>query len=168
MAFGTGHHNTTKGCLLALDRLVKEGKSFERIADIGAGTAVLAMAAARVFPVVVLAGDIDPVAVDTANANVIANGLDGRVECVEAMGFDHPLLERAAPYDLVFANILKQPLIDLAPDMARYIGLGGKAILSGILTTQADEVVSVYQSRHFTLDRRDDYAEWTVLVLTRV
>lgn len=168
MAFGTGHHNTTKGCLLALDRLVKEGKTFERIADIGAGTAVLAMAAARVFPVVVAAGDIDPVAVDTARANVLANGLDGRVECVEAVGFDHPLLERAAPYDLVFANILKQPLIDLAPDMARYIGHGGKAILSGILTTQADEVVAAYEGHHFTLDQRDDHGEWTVLVVSRV
>lgn len=167
MAFGTGHHNTTKGCLLALDRLVKDGHRFERIVDIGAGTAVLAMAAARVYPVVVLAGDIDPVAVDTAKANVIANGLDGRVECVEAVGFDHPLLERAAPYDLVFANILKQPLIDLAPDMARYIGHGGKAILSGILTTQAEEVIAAYEARHFTLDQRDDLAEWSVLVLTR-
>ncbi|WP_312528607.1 50S ribosomal protein L11 methyltransferase [Paracoccus sp. (in: a-proteobacteria)] len=167
MAFGTGHHNTTKGCLLALDRLVNEGKTFERIADIGAGTAVLAMAAARVFPVVVAAGDIDPVAVDTAKANVIANGLAGRVECVEAVGFDHPLLEGAAPYDLVFANILKQPLIDLAPDMARYIAPGGKAILSGILTTQAPEVIAAYESCHFTLDRRDDLAEWSVLVLTR-
>src|SRR5699024_10847920 len=100
-------------------------------------------------------------------ANVIANGLAGRVECVEAVGFDHPLLEGAAPYDLVFANILKQPLIDLAPDMARYIAPGGKAILSGILTTQAPEVIAAYESCHFTLDRRDDLAEWSVLVLTR-
>ncbi len=167
MAFGTGHHNTTKGCLLALDRLVNDGANFTRIADIGAGTAVLAMAAARVFPVIVAAGDIDPVAVDTAKANVIANGLDGRVECVEAVGFDHPLLEGAAPYDLVFANILKQPLIDLAPDMARYIAPGGKAILSGILTRQAAEVIAAYQSHHFTLDRQDDLAEWSVLVVTR-
>lgn len=165
MAFGTGHHDTTKGCLLALDRLLDEGANFERIADIGCGTAVLAMAAARVYPVVVVAGDIDPVAVDTARANVIANGLDGRVEVVESVGFDHPLLERAAPYDLVFANILKQPLIDLAPDMGRYIGHGGRTILSGILVKQADEVIAAYEAQGFKLDHRDTHGDWSVLTL---
>ncbi|MDO5621168.1 MAG: 50S ribosomal protein L11 methyltransferase [Paracoccus sp. (in: a-proteobacteria)] len=167
MAFGTGHHNTTKGCLEALERLIGQGIQPTRIADIGCGTAVLAMAAARVFPHIVLASDIDPVAVDTARANVMANGLDGRVECLEAAGFDHPLLETNAPYDLVFANILKQPLIDLAPDMARYTAHGGKAILSGILTTQADEVAGVYQGAGFILDDRADMGEWSTLTLTR-
>lgn len=167
MAFGTGHHATTKGCLLALDRMVGAGAAPQRIVDIGCGTAVLAMAAARVFPVIVLAGDIDPQAVDVARANVIANGLDGRVECVEAVGFDHPLIEDAAPYDLVFANILKQPLIDLVPDMARYIAHGGKAILSGILTTQADEVSAAYAKGGLALERRDDFGDWSTLVVTR-
>ena len=167
MAFGTGHHNTTKGCLLALDRLIGAGIAPQRIVDIGCGTAVLAMAAARVFPVTVLAGDIDPMAVDVARANVLANGLDGRVECVEAVGFDQPLIEGAAPYDLVFANILKQPLIDLVPDMARYVAHGGRAILSGILTTQADEVVAAYAAGGLALERRDDLGEWSTLVVTR-
>lgn len=167
MAFGTGHHATTKGCLLALDRLLDQGFAPERIVDVGCGTAVLAMAAARVFPVMVLAGDIDPVAVDTAKANVLANGLDGRVECVEAVGFDHPLIEGAVPFDLVFANILKQPLIDLAPDMARYISHGGRAILSGILVQQADEVVRAYADHGLTLERRDDYGDWSTLVVQR-
>lgn len=167
MAFGTGHHNTTKGCLEALDRLATQGFQATRIADIGCGTAVLAMGAARLWPVTVLAGDIDPVAVDTAAANVIANGLDGRVECVEAAGFDHPMLERAAPYDLVLANILKQPLIDLAPDMARHVGAGGKVVMSGILTTQAEEVAGVYGDAGFALDRRDDMGDWTTLVMSR-
>lgn len=167
MAFGTGHHATTKGCLLALDRMVGAGAAPQRIVDIGCGTAVLAMAAARVFPVIVLAGDIDPQAVDVARANVIANGLDGRVECVEAVGFDHPLIEDAAPYDLVFANILKQPLIDLVPDMVRYIAHGGKAILSGILTTQADEVTAAYANGGLALERRDDFGDWSTLVVTR-
>ncbi|MDS9466531.1 50S ribosomal protein L11 methyltransferase [Paracoccus sp. MBLB3053] len=167
MAFGTGHHATTKGCLLALDRLIEAGARPERIVDVGCGTAVLAMAAARAFPVVVLAGDIDPVAVDVARANVIANGLIGRVECVEAVGFDHPLIETAAPFDLVFANILKQPLIDLVPDMARHIAPGGKAILSGILTTQADEVIAAYEAGGLPLERRDDYGEWSTLVVSR-
>lgn len=167
MAFGTGHHGTTKGCLLALDRMIAAAASPQRVVDIGCGTAVLAMAAARVFPVVVLAGDIDPQAVDVARANVIANGLDGRVECVEAVGFDHPLIDAAAPFDLVFANILKQPLIDLVPDMARAIAPGGKAILSGILTTQADEVVAAYHAGGLALERRDDLGDWSTLVVTR-
>ncbi|ODT61064.1 MULTISPECIES: 50S ribosomal protein L11 methyltransferase [Paracoccus] len=167
MAFGTGHHNTTKGCLEALDRLATDGFQATRIADIGCGTAVLAMAAARLWPVTVLASDIDPVAVDTAAANVIANGLDGRVECLEAAGFDHPMLEGAAPYDLVLANILKQPLIDLAPDMARHVAPAGRVIMSGILTTQADEVVAAYRKAGFAPDRRDDMGDWTTLVMTR-
>ena len=167
MAFGTGHHNTTKGCLEALDRLATEGFKATRIADIGCGTAVLAMGAARLWQVTVLASDIDPVAVDTAAANVIANGLDGRVVCMEAAGFEHPTLEQAAPYDLVLANILEQPLIDLAGDMARNVAQAGKIILSGILTTQADEVVEAYGKTGFTLDRRDDQGDWTTLVLTR-
>ncbi|TKW68244.1 MAG: 50S ribosomal protein L11 methyltransferase [Paracoccus denitrificans] len=167
MAFGTGHHNTTKGCLEALDRLVGSGWQAHRVADIGCGTAVLAMAAARVWPGTVLASDIDPVAVDVAAANVIANGLDGRVVCFEAMGFDHPMLDDAAPFDLVFANILKQPLIDLAPDMKRHVGPGGRAILSGILTTQAEEVLAAYDAADFDLERRDDIGEWSTLVMIR-
>ncbi|WP_104491241.1 50S ribosomal protein L11 methyltransferase [Paracoccus denitrificans] len=167
MAFGTGHHATTKGCLLALDRLIAEGVEPRRIVDIGCGTAVLAMAAARSFPVIVLAGDIDPQAVDVARANVIANGLDGRVECVEAVGFDHPLIENAAPFDLVFANILKQPLIDLVPDMARHLASGGRAILSGILATQAEEVIAAYAAGGLALERRDDMGEWSTLVVRR-
>lgn len=167
MAFGTGHHNTTKGCLEALDRLAQEGFDATRIADIGCGTAVLAMGAARLWHVTVLASDIDPIAVDTAAANVIANGLDGRVVCIEAAGFEHPTLEQAAPYDLVLANILKQPLIDLSPDMARHVAPAGRIIMSGILTTQAEEVVAAYQAAGFALDRRDDLGDWTTLVMTR-
>lgn len=167
MAFGTGHHNTTKGCLEALDLIADQGFQPRRIADIGCGTAVLAMAAARLWPVTVLASDIDAVAVDTAAANVIANGLDGRVICIEAAGFDHPMLDENAPYDLVLANILKQPLIDLAPGMAKRVATGGKVILSGILTTQAGEVISVYEKAGFRLDRRDDAGDWSALTLTR-
>lgn len=168
MAFGTGHHNTTKGCLEALDRIANDGFQARRVADIGCGTAVLAMAAARIWQVTALASDIDSVAVDTAAANVLANGLDGRVVCVEAEGFDHPTLEQAAPFDLVMANILKAPLIQLAPHMAGNVMAGGRIILSGILTTQADEVAQTYRNAGFTLDRRDDLGEWSTLTLTRV
>lgn len=167
MAFGTGHHNTTKGCLEALDQLEAQGFQPRRIVDIGCGTAVLAMAAARLWPVTVLASDIDAVAVDTASANVIANGLDGRVICIEAAGFGHQMLEDNAPYDLVLANILKQPLIDLAPQMAAMVAPEGRIILSGILVTQADEVVETYRRQGFDLDRRDDLADWSALTLVR-
>ena len=118
MAFGTGHHGTTQGCLRALDRLAEQGLGAQLGVDIGCGTAVLAMGAARVWPLSparVLASDIDEVAVEVAKANVTANGLDGRVRCIEATGVDHPELAAAAPFDLVFANILKGPLIDMAP-----------------------------------------------------
>lgn len=167
MAFGTGHHSTTKGCLLALERLAAEGFQARNAVDIGCGTAVLAMAAAAIWPDPVLASDIDPVAVEVAEANVKANGLEGRVRCVEAAGFDAPALRAAAPYDLVFANILKGPLIALAPDMAKSIAPGGVAILSGILNTQADEVAGVYREAGFELLNRDELTDWTVLVLRR-
>lgn len=167
MAFGTGHHGTTMGCLRALDRLDREGFRARNVADIGCGTAVLAMAAAAIWPDPVIASDIDPVAVEVARANVAANGLEGRVTCVEAAGFDHPVLAARAPYDLVFANILKGPLVALAPDMARTVAPGGIAILSGILNTQADEVITTYRSAGFSLRTRDEIGDWTTLALTR-
>lgn len=167
MAFGTGHHGTTLGCLRALDRLATGGFVGENVADIGCGTAVLGMAAARIWPNPVLASDIDQVAVDVAEANVVANHLVGRVRCVEAAGFDHATLQEAAPFDLVFANILKGPLVDLAPDMAGNIRAGGYAILSGILNEQADEVVAAYDAAGFTLTTREEIKEWTTLTLER-
>ena len=167
MAFGTGHHGTTLGCLLALERLAEAGFVGRNVADIGCGTAVLAMAAARIYPNAVLASDIDQVAVDVARANVAANGLEGRVHCIEATGFDHPALRAAAPFDLIFANILKGPLLLLAPDMAEALAGGGHAILSGILNDQADEIVAHYARHGINLDHRAEIGEWTTLILTR-
>ena len=167
MAFGTGHHGTTLGCLSALDRLASGGFVGRNVADIGCGTAVLAMGAARIWPGTVLASDIDEVAVDVAEANVKANGLEGRVICLEAAGFGHPDLAARAPYDLVFANILKAPLVDLAPDMGASIAPGGHAILSGILNEQADEVVAAYDAAGFDMHTREEIGEWTTLTLTR-
>jgi ribosomal protein L11 methyltransferase len=167
MAFGTGHHGTTRGCLLALDRLDRAGLRAENVADIGCGTAVLAMAAAAIWGRPVIASDIDPVAVEVAEANAAANRLADKVRCVEAAGFAHRELAARAPFDLVFANILKGPLIDLAPDMAAHIGPRGYAILSGILDTQADEVAEVYRRAGFTVAARDELGEWTTLVLRR-
>lgn len=167
MAFGTGHHGTTLGCLRALDRLATQGFHGKRVADIGCGTAVLAMAAARIWPENVLASDIDEVAVDVAKANVAANGLQGRVNCVEAAGFDHADLAAAAPFDLIFANILKGPLVALAPDMATAMQPAGYAILSGILNEQADEVIEVYARSGINLIHRESIVDWTTLTLQR-
>ncbi|MCI2400483.1 50S ribosomal protein L11 methyltransferase [Aliiroseovarius subalbicans] len=167
MAFGTGHHGTTLGCLRALDRLAQNGFVGRNVADIGCGTAVLAMAAARIWPNPVIASDIDQVAVDVARANVAANHLEERVHCVEAAGFDAPDLRQAAPFDLVFANILKGPLIGLAPDMGDSVSPQGFAILSGILNPQADEVIAVYRQNGFNLVNRDEIVDWTTLTLQR-
>ena len=168
MAFGTGHHGTTLGCLRALDRLATQGFVGRNVVDVGCGTAVLAMAAARIWPERVLASDIDEVAVDVARANVAANGLTGRIHCVEAAGFGHPELAAAAPFDLIFANILKGPLVALAPDMADSLQPGGLAILSGILNEQADEVIAVYAQSGINLVQRDSIVDWTTLTLQKI
>ena len=168
MAFGTGHHGTTLGCLRAYDRLLDDGQRFDNVLDLGCGTAVLAMSTARMGAPHVLASDIDPVAVEVALANVKANALVGRVVCVESIGFDSPVLRARAPFDLVFANILKGPLIELAPDMAAHLAPGGRAILSGLLVEQADEIVEVYQGQGLALETREDLGEWSALTLRRL
>ncbi len=167
MAFGTGHHGTTLGCLRAIDRLAGQGLRAGSIADIGCGTAVLAMAAAHVFDGAVIAGDNDPVAVEVAQANIAANGLAGRIACVQALGFEHPDIAAAMPFDLVLANILKGPLIDLAPAMASATADGGIAILSGILNEQADEIIGVYRRSGYNLRDRDEIGDWTTLTLVK-
>ncbi len=168
MAFGTGHHGTTQGCLQSLDHLVKAGFVPRHVADIGAGTGVLAMAAARVFPAEVIASDIDPVATATARANMVANRLGGRIRTVTSVGFRHEALRRAAPYDLVFANILAKPLKALSRDMGRFTTPGAFIILSGLLNTQADGVLATYKGHGFVLERRIVIGEWTTLTLRRV
>lgn len=167
MAFGTGHHGTTLGCLRALDRLLDAGVDAKSVADIGCGTAVLAMAAAHSWPITVLASDIDPVAVEVAEANVACNGLDGRVRCIEATGFDHPELAAAAPFDLIFANILKGPLIDLAPDVSGALAPGGRAILSGLLNEQAAEVAEAYVAAGMSTEFSEELGDWTTLTMIK-
>ena len=165
MAFGTGHHGTTLGCLKALDRLNADQGPLDSVLDLGCGTAVLAMAAARVWPdATILASDIDAVAVEVAEVNVAANDLVGRVTCLEAEGLDHPGITGAAPFDLVFANILKAPLIALAPGITRALKPGGCVILSGILNEQADEVAAVYTEAGNSVVLRDQIGEWTTIM----
>lgn len=167
MAFGTGHHGTTQGCLLALEDYILEGHEAQNCADIGCGTAVLAMAAARVWGNSVIASDIDPVAVEVAEANLRANDMAGRVTCVQSVGFEDPVLSDAAPFDLVFANILKPPLLALAVDMNRFVAPGGQIILSGLLVEQGAEVQLAYEKQGFCLSQRRDIGEWTALRLTK-
>ena len=167
MAFGTGHHGTTLGCLLAIDQLEREGFRPRHVADVGAGTAVLAMAAAQVWPEAspIIAGDIDPVAVETARANLEANGLSGRVLCVEAAGLDAPAFRELQPFDLILANILKGPLLALAPDIARATAPGGRVILSGLLREQADEVSALYMRFGINLIEKKEIGDWAILML---
>ncbi|MEP3346952.1 MAG: 50S ribosomal protein L11 methyltransferase [Litoreibacter sp.] len=163
MAFGTGHHGTTQGCLLSLEDYVAEGGHAKNVIDVGCGTAVLAMAAAAVWGDVVIASDIDPVAVEVAEVNATANGMADKVNCLEAIGFGHADITKTAPFDLIFANILKGPLIDLAPDMAQNCAAKGTIILSGLLIEQAEDVQSVYEAAGFELSQRRDIGEWTAL-----
>ncbi len=168
MAFGTGHHGTTQGCLQALDELAGQGVVPSSVADIGCGTAVLAMAAAKIWPRAnIIAGDIDQVAIDTSRANLACNNLSGRVTCVTFAGFDHTEITPRAPFDLVFANILKSPLIALAPDMNTHVSPMGYVILSGILNTQADAIISVYTREKFDLHAHFKLGEWSTLTLRK-
>ena len=171
LAFGTGQHATTSGCLAALDRLESGGKSFANVADIGTGTGLLAFAALALWPKArCIATDIDPVAIDVACDNAAINGVKlghgvGELLLGVADGMDSPLLSARAPFDLVVANILAGPLIELAPSFAAAIAPGGTIILAGLLETQADAVISAYEAFGMTLRDRGS-GEWTVLVLS--
>mgnify|MGYP002700185059 FL=1 len=167
MAFGTGHHGTTKGCLTALDTLAKQGFVGKNVVDVGCGTAVLAMGAALLWPGKVLASDIDEIATETSKANAVANDLGDRIDVVTCAGFDHPDLLAKAPFDLILANILKGPLVALAPDMAKNCAHGGYVILSGILNPQAADVIEAYEDESFTLIDHTKLGEWSTLTLRK-
>jgi ribosomal protein L11 methyltransferase len=144
LAFGSGEHATTQVCLLAIDRLARR-RRFRRVLDLGCGSGILAMAAARCWPARVLASDNDPIAIRVARENVHRNRLAGRVRLVLAEGLSHPAIERMGPFDLILANILADPLIELAPVMSRHIAPGGCAVLSGLLDRQAPAVSAAYR-----------------------
>jgi ribosomal protein L11 methyltransferase len=167
MAFGTGHHGTTQGCLQALHNLAKRGFVGKSVVDLGCGTAVLAMGVAKIWPGVVLASDIDEVATDTASANIACNNLGGRVNVITCAGFDHPLLRNNAPYDLILANILKGPLIALSEDMGESCSAGGYVILSGILNEQAGGTKSAYEAHGFVEVEHLIVGEWSTLCLQK-
>jgi ribosomal protein L11 methyltransferase len=163
-AFGTGHHGTTVGCLLAYDALLK-ARRFPKVLDVGTGTGVLAIAAARTGSRLVAGTDIDPISVRIARENAKINHARGRF--VRADGLAHPAVRADAPYDLVFANILARPLVWLASDIRGALKVGGVAVLSGLLRAQARFVLAAYLSRGFRLQRRLNRDAWATLVLTR-
>ena len=172
LAFGTGQHATTAGCLTALDELERAGRAFANVADIGTGTGLLAFAALALWPEAkCIATDIDPVAVEVASDNAAINRVKlghgaGELLLAVADGMESPMLSARAPFDLIIANILAGPLIELAPDFAKAISPGGTIILAGLLDTQAEAVISAYGAAGASLVSRSP-GEWPVLVLER-
>ncbi|OBQ90231.1 50S ribosomal protein L11 methyltransferase [Mesorhizobium sp. AA23] len=166
LAFGTGHHGTTAGCLELLEQVVLRERPGNAL-DLGTGSAVLAIALAKLAHIPVLATDIDPVAVRVAATNARLNHVKALVETVTAPGFHHPIFARRAPFDLIVANILARPLMRLAPEMARHIRLGGSLVLSGILDRQRDAVISAYVGQSFRHVRTLHREGWVTIQLKR-
>lgn len=164
LAFGTGHHGTTLGCLRALDRTLRRRRP-RRVIDVGSGTGVLAIAAARLLNQPVAAGDIDPVAVETARANARANRAGPYVRPVVAAGLRHPMI--GGRYDLILANILAKPLRLMAPAIARAATPDAELVLSGLLGSDTPGVLAAYRAQGFTLAERRDIDGWATLRLRR-
>ncbi len=164
-AFGTGHHPTTAGCLMLLDRLA--GFAPRNILDLGCGSAVLAIAAAKLWGRDILASDIDAKSVEIAEENAAQNGVGSRVNTIESAGFASDRISAAAPFDFVFANILAGPLIELAPDMATHVAANGRIMLAGLMAEQEAKVTAAYQQAGFRQLNRLDHPTWPVLLFVR-
>jgi len=164
LAFGTGHHGTTRGCLLLLDHVLKAWRP-QRVLDLGTGTGVLAIAAAKALQENVLASDIDPLSVRVAQENARLNGSGHLVQAIPATGFSAPQFAQAGPFDLVLANILANPLRQLATPMARHLAPSALVILSGLLTPQAASVISAYRARGLVPVRHLRIEGWSSLLL---
>jgi len=164
LAFGTGHHGTTRGCLLALDALAKRRRPV-RVLDLGTGSGVLAIAAAKLLRTRVTASDIDRVAVDAARANARLNRVGAAITVARAAGANARAITTAKPYGLIFANILLGPLLRLAVPLSRLAGPRARIVLSGLLPGHANAVLAIYRAQGFVLKRRIRLDGWVTLVL---
>ncbi|HVZ03186.1 50S ribosomal protein L11 methyltransferase [Hyphomicrobium sp.] len=166
-AFGTAHHATTLGCLLVIDRLARS-RPFANILDLGCGSGVLAIAAAKAMPLSrIIAADMDAQSVNVAAENIRLNGANRQIRVVRAKGIDHPEIRRRLPFELLIANILAGPLIQLAPHLAKAVETNGILVLSGILIPQAKEVAGAYAAKGFVLRRHDRITGWSTLTFAR-
>jgi ribosomal protein L11 methyltransferase len=166
-AFGTGRHETTRGCLLALQDLHRRGLAYESALDMGCGSGVLAMAMARLWSRPVVAVDNDAASIRVARENLRLNGLSGWVRAEVSEGYAGAAVREGAPYDLIVANILAGPLCEMAEELRRHLAPGGYAILSGLLARQEREVRQRHRAAGLVLVRRFPLGEWTTLVLRR-
>jgi ribosomal protein L11 methyltransferase len=172
-AFGTGQHETTSGCLVALSRLRDQGASFSNILDLGTGTGLLAFAAMRLWPAArAAASDIDPVSIEVTEENAGINAVKlgrarGQLELAVAAGLEDQRLRARSPYDLIIANILAPPLIALAPSVSKALEAGGRLILAGLLDHQAEAVASAYRRHGLMLAFRVEQGEWPTLVMRK-
>lgn len=167
-AFGTGHHETTRGCLLALQDIAKRrpaARDVSPVLDMGCGSGVLAMAAAKLWPCRVLGVDNDAPSIRVARDNLRANAVADRVTLLHADGFRDARVRRRGPYGLILANILAEPLCRMAEDVRRHLAPDGLAVLSGLLTRQEREVIARYRAAGLVLERRYRLADWSTLVL---
>jgi ribosomal protein L11 methyltransferase len=166
LAFGTGHHGTTRGCLIYLDYVLR-AKAPKRMLDLGTGTGVLAIAAAKATKRRVLATDIDPMSVKVARENMRLNGVGNLVDTVCATGFSSPAFGDRAPFDLILANILANPLRAMSTDMSRHLTRNGMVILSGLLPHQAMSVIAAYRARGLVLRKHQIVEGWSSLLMQR-
>jgi ribosomal protein L11 methyltransferase len=166
LAFGTGHHGTTRGCLIHFDRLLKRRRP-RKVLDVGCGAGVLAIAAAKALRHRAWLGDIDPVAVNVANENARLNGVGGYARAVVSSGVENEMLRGGGPFDVVFANILARPLRQLAPSLAAVLTPDGEAIVSGLLPADAPGVLAAWRAQRFYLAARIDLEGWSSLRLIR-
>jgi ribosomal protein L11 methyltransferase len=165
-AFGTGHHETTTGCLEAIAATLKR-RPVRSMLDVGTGTGVLAIALARRTHRLVVVSDIDPVATRTTIQNARDNGVGPLIRAVTAPGLQHPAIARSAPYELIVANILAAPLVALAPSIGRAAAHGATIILSGLLRTQAARIVTAYAQQGIVLSRKLERGDWATLILEK-
>jgi ribosomal protein L11 methyltransferase len=164
LAFGTGHHGTTRGCLLLLDQVLKAHFP-RRVLDLGTGTGVLAIAAAKALRIEVLASDIDPLSVQVGRDNARLNGTGNWVETIRATGLSAPQFAHCGPFDLILANILANPLRQMATPLVRHLARSARVILSGLLPHQAQGVIAAYRARGIILERHIQIEGWSSLLM---